>query len=106
MINIGRVHRLLTLPTSPALTVDKLTELRDVISAHLSGSVSESSVLRVLRDFTIERRARGDRAEKVVIALKRGWESLADERVTLLREEQLQLIDRLVTRCIDDYYDA
>lgn len=104
MINIGRAHRLLTLPTSAALTVDKLTELRDVISAHLSGSVSESSVHSVLRDFTIERRARGDRAEQVVIALKRSWESLADERMTLSREKQLQLVDRLVTRCIDEYY--
>jgi hypothetical protein len=106
MINIRRAPRLLTLPTSPALTVDKLTELRDVISAHLSGSASESSVLGVLRDFTIERRAHGDRAEKVVIALKLSWESLADERMTLSREKQLQLIDRLVTRCIDEYYKA
>jgi len=103
-VNIGRAHRSLTLPTSPARTVDKLTELHDIIAAHLSGSVPESAVLAVLRDFTIEQKSRGEHAEQVVIALKRSWESLGEERLAWPREAQLHLLDRLVTRCIDEYY--
>jgi len=103
-VNIGRAHRSLTPPTSPAHTVNKLTELHDIVAAHLSGSATEAAVLGVLRDFTVEQKSRGEQAEKVVIALKRSWESLGEERLAWPREAQLHLLDRLVTHCIEDYY--
>ena len=103
-VNIRRARRTLTLPMSPAYIVDKLTELRYAIEAHLSGSIPEAEVHDSLREFTHEARSRGERAERVVIALKRTWESLHDERQSWPREAQLHLLDRLVTRCIDDYY--
>ncbi|MGH7623329.1 MAG: hypothetical protein ACREMU_13380 [Gemmatimonadaceae bacterium] len=103
-VNIGRERRTLTLPMSSERIVDKLTELRQTIEAHLSGSVPEVAVHDPLRKFVLEERARGTRAEKVVIALKRSWDSLHEERQRWPREELFQLLDRLVTRCIDDYY--
>jgi len=105
-VNIRRAHRSLSLPTSPEHTVNKLTELRQTIQAHLSGTVPEAAVHEPLREFAHEERRRGTRAEKVVIALKRSWESLHNDRQQLSREDQLHLLDRLVTRCIDEYYTA
>jgi hypothetical protein len=105
-VNISRAHRSLSLPTSSGHTVDKLTELRQTIQAHLSGSVPEAAVHDPLRAYALDERRRGTRAEKVVIALKRSWESLHDVRQRLSREDQLHLLDRLVTRCIDEYYAA
>jgi hypothetical protein len=106
VVNIGRAHCSHTLPTSPAHTVDKLTELHDIVAAHLSGSATESAVLGVLRDFTVEQKSRGEHAEQVVIALKRSWESLGEERVAWPREAQLHLLDRMVSRCIEVYYNS
>ena len=84
--------------------MDKLTELRETIANHLAGVASECDAFAAIRTFTMCERSRGERAERVVIALKRTWESLQDERKSWPRDEQLQLLDRLVTRCIDDYY--
>lgn len=105
-VNIGRARRTLTLPMSSERLVDKLTELRQTLLAHLSGSVPEAAVHDPLRQFVLEERARGTRAETVLIAFKRCWESLHHERQRWPREEQLHLLDRFVTRCIDEYYDA
>lgn len=103
-VNIGRAPSSPSPPKSRAPIVDKLTEIRDAIANHLAGNVPERAVFDSIRAFTMGEKERGERAERVVIALKRSWESLQDERQSWSREAQLQLLDRLVTRCINDYY--
>lgn len=86
------------------LNEDKLTELRAAIAAHLSGSISETAVHEPLRAFTVDARDQKALPEQVVIALKRTWESLHDVRQVWPRETQINFLDRLVTRCISEYY--
>jgi hypothetical protein len=103
-VNPRLASRSLPFPLASPPTVDKLTELRDAIVAHLAGYVPETATEWPLRAFTRDARADNQRAEQVVIALKRLWEALHDERQAWSREAQLQLLDHLVTRCIDEYY--
>lgn len=105
-VNIRRDHRSLTPPMSTAQIVDKRTEIRDLLAAHLAGSLPEKAIHGALREFTRCERDRGEHAERVVIALKAIWDSLRDERQSLSREKQIRLLDRLVTRCIDEYYET
>jgi hypothetical protein len=104
--NIGSAHACFPAPVALVQNEDKLTELCAAISAHLSGSVPEAAVHEPLRAFTVEARSRNTRAEQVVITLKRAWESLHDVRQAWPRETQLRFLDRLVTRCIAEYYSG
>jgi hypothetical protein len=105
-VNKGRAIRSPSMPASRDPIVDKVTDLRDAIANHLAGTDSECDALAAIRSFTTSERSRGERVERVVIALKQTWESLHDERHAWPRDAQLHLLDRLVTRCIDDYYAA
>ena len=59
-----------------------------------------------LRLVSAEARARGLHGEHVVLLLKRLWIELSSTTWQLAPDERRLLFERLVTRCLDEYYSG
>lgn len=84
---------------------DLLEALRDAIDLRLRGAARDGEVRRALRAVSRSARARALPVEQVVIAIKHVWNSLPQMQQTIGRAERRQMLDRIVTLCIEAYYE-
>ena len=79
--------------------------LRSALVADGSPAVTMEGVRPLLAEACREARDRGVHAEKLLVLLKSTWLELPDAR-NIPRHEHVDLLARVVTLCIDEYYRA
>lgn len=77
-----------------------------VLNALRDGWFLEKRLRDVARMIATDARARGLRAEQMLVALKRDWPKLLERRRVPGEGELLMLCERLVSFCIHEYYAA
>ena len=75
-----------------------------VLNAMRDGWFLEKRLREVARMIATDARARGLRAEQMLVALKRDWPKLLEHRRVPGEAELAMLCERLVTFCIVEYY--
>ena len=75
-----------------------------VLNAMRDGWFLEKRLREVARMIAADARARGLRAEQMLIALKRDWPKLLEHRRVPGEAELGMLCERLVSFCIIEYY--
>ena len=75
-----------------------------VINAMRDGWYLEKRLREVARMIASDARAKGLRAEQMLVALKRDWPKLLERRRVPGEAELHMLCERLVTFCIVEYY--
>ena len=75
-----------------------------VLNAMRDGWFLEKRLRDVARMIAADARARGLRAEQMLVALKRDWPKLLEHRRVPGEAELSMLSERLVTFCIVEYY--
>ena len=85
---------------SPSATVG----LWRVLNAMREGWFLEKRLRDVARMIAGDARAKGLRAEQMLVALKRDWPKLLERRRVPGEAELSMLCERLVTFCIVEYY--
>ena len=85
---------------SPSATVG----LWRVLNALRDGWFLEKRLRDVARMIAADARAKGLRAEQMIVALKRDWPKLLERRRVPGEGELLMLSERLVSFCIVEYY--
>lgn len=92
--------------TPPPATLDSETlgELRTTLGRYLREGNHSMELQDLLRRINEEAHEKGMTAEQVLIALKRVWFSLPEVRDANESEPQRALLQRVVTRCIQQYY--
>jgi hypothetical protein len=86
------------------LDEDLREALRDAVVRRLREPGDESRVRDALRAISRAARARGLRAEHVVIALKSVCDTLPEMQGAVTSSQRARVLDRLVTLCIEEYY--
>ena len=85
---------------SPSATVG----LWRVLNALRDGWFLEKRLRDVAQMIAADARARGLRAEQMIVAIKRDWPKLLERRRVPEEGELHMLSERLVTFCIAEYY--
>ena len=94
-------------PDDDAVPPQVLDALRDALVRELeTPELADGQLPRALHRFVEEARARGLRAERVLVHLHVVWDSVAEARAIAGNREQKALRERLVTMCIEHYYRA
>ena len=75
-----------------------------VLNAMRDGWFLEKRLREVARMIAADARARGLRAEQMLVAIKRDWPKLLEHRRVPGEAELSMLCERLVTFCIVEYY--
>jgi hypothetical protein len=102
----------LTPRTIPASTIASLGELlvcmvRDEPQANKEGVFrAEGEVRRALHALCCDARTNRVRVEQLVIAIKQGWSSLHSEHPRTRAAGPDDMLNQVITLCIDEYYAA
>jgi hypothetical protein len=102
----------LTPRTIPASTIAALRELlvrmvRDEPQANEESIFrAEGEVRSALRDLCLDARTNRVRVEQLVIAIKQGWSSLHSEHPRTRASGPDEMLNQVITLCIDEYYAA
>jgi len=90
----------------PALDAETVAAVRATLARYARDGDHTGELREVLMRVAVEARAKGILAERLLVVLKEIWGSLPEvryaERSTL--HAQQQLLQRLITRCIEQYY--
>lgn len=94
-------------PDEGAVPPQVLDALRDALVLQLERpELADGQLPLALHAFVDAARARGLRAERVLVHLHTVWDSVTDSRGIANPREQKSLRERLVTMCIEHYYQA
>ena len=88
----------------PALSAETLQVLRVAIAKHARGEAHDDELRQALGLLAQEAQARRLRAEELIISLKALWRALPEVQQATNRSEQNELLGRLVSMCIEEYY--
>jgi len=93
-------------PTPPAaLDPATLLTVRSAITAYLEAPGENSRALRdALTAIAAEARAKSILPEQLLVVLKDVWFALPTIRQTSHPQEQINMLQRIVTMCIKEYY--
>jgi hypothetical protein len=83
-----------------------LEAVRATLRAYLTDSSDPGALQRALLRLSTEAREKDILAEQLLVTLKEVWASLPAVRAMIDTTEQLHLLQRVVTMCIREYYDA
>ena len=90
----------------PALDAETVTAMRAALTRYVRDGDHTGELRDLLMRVAAEARAKGILAERLLVLLKEIWGSLPEvryaERTAL--HAQSQLLQRLITRCIEQYY--
>ena len=86
-----------------ALSERATTALRSALQGQLRQPSADHSLRRALRALCVEARTKDLRAEQLIVLFKRAWHSLPESRGPDTRKKQ-ELLDRLITICVQEYY--
>ena len=93
-------------PTPPSrLDEDTINAIRASLRAYLATGSSADLQATLLRTAS-EARVKAMLPEHVLIALKEIWNALPEVRAMTDSNEQIRLLQRVVTMCIKEYYSA
>jgi hypothetical protein len=94
-------------PTPPGRLDDaSIDALRAALRAYLQDSRDPSALQPSLLAVASEARARDMLPEQLLVALKEVWSGLPEVRSMTNTREQINLLQRVVTMCIKEYYSA
>lgn len=93
-------------PDGPRLDPDTVTALQAALQRCLATGAEAESVRPALRRVASQARERHILAEHLLMTLKDLWYDLPPVRASTDPEEQQQMLQRLVTLCIREYYSA
>ena len=80
--------------------------LRTALRDYLEDSTDPGRIQRSLLRIAGEARARSMLPEQLLVVLKEVWCSLPEVRAMTNTREQINLLQRVVTMCIKEYYSA
>jgi hypothetical protein len=84
---------------------DAVSRVRPAIRRYLARESTDVELRSALRDLARDAEARSLRAEELVVALKRLLGELPEVQRIGERTERERVVARLVSTCIDVYYD-
>jgi hypothetical protein len=92
----------------PALDVETIEAVRAALTRYVREGNHTADLRGVLLRVSAEARAKGILPERLLIVLKEIWSSLPDVRHADRGQVASQnvLLQRLITRCIEQYYEA
>lgn len=79
------------------------TALRSALQGHLRQPVPDETLRRALSALCADARARNLRPEQLILIFKQAWTSLP-EFESGSRNQRQELLDRIVSICIEEYY--
>lgn len=88
---------------SDLLSERALTAVRSAFQGQLRHPSSDLATRRALRALCLEARTRELRAEQLIVLFKRIWHSLPESRGRDTHKKQ-QMLDRMITICVEEYY--
>jgi hypothetical protein len=88
------------------LDPDTVSAVRDALRAYLADSSEPSGLQRALLRMSTEAREKDILAEQLLVVLKDVWTGLPEVRGITDAGAQITLLQRVVTMCIKEYYDA
>jgi len=83
-----------------------IENLRDALRAYLQDSEDPSLLKPSLLAIASEARARDILPEQLLVVLKDVWSGLPEVRSKMNSRQQVNLLQRVVTMCIQEYYSA
>jgi hypothetical protein len=86
------------------ISPESVVALREAIRLHLAGSSPNNYLGDALHRLSGEAHAKGIRAEQLIILLKQVWGEMPEVTRALEPYERQQVLARLVTHCINQYY--
>jgi hypothetical protein len=92
--------------SSSRLDDDSLNSVRLALRGYLQDSRDPSALQASLLLVATEARARNILPEQLLVILKETWSSLPEVRAMSDAGEQVRLLQRVVTMCIREYYNA
>ena len=93
-------------PPSSRLDEELLNALRVALRGKASDAEHASTLQASLVLVATEARARDILPEQLLVRLKEAWSSLPEVRAMRDSQEQARLLERVVTMCIREYYNA
>jgi hypothetical protein len=93
-------------PPSGRLDDASLDAVRRALRAYLHDSRDSSGLQAALVLVSTEARARSILPEQLLVTLKELWNTLPEVRAMTDASEQVRLLQRVVTMCIREYYNA
>jgi hypothetical protein len=91
---------------SPRLDAETLDSLRVVMDRALRRGNHDSELHQVLTRAAAEAREKAIPPEQLLIIMKDVWHSLPELRRAPDTERQTELLQELISRCIERYYDT
>jgi hypothetical protein len=91
---------------SSRLDDEALNAVRLALRGYLQDSRDPSALQAALLLVATEARARNILPEQLLVTLKETWSSLPEVRAMKDSGEQVRLLQRVVTMCIREYYNA
>jgi hypothetical protein len=95
-----------SLPPSSRLDDELLNAVRVALRGYESDAEHASALQASLLLVATEARARAILPEQLLVRLKEAWSSLPEVRAMRDSQEQARLLERVVTMCIREYYNA
>ncbi len=93
-------------PPSGRIDDASLDAVRLALRAYLHDSEDTSALQASLLLVSTEARARNVLPEQLLVTLKELWNSLPEVRAMTDAGRQVRLLQRVVSMCIHEYYDA
>jgi hypothetical protein len=93
-------------PPSSRLDEELLNAVRLALRGHEHDGEHSSALQASLVRVATEARARDILPEQLLVRLKEAWSTLPEVRAMRDANEQARLLERVVTMCIREYYNA
>jgi predicted NACHT family NTPase len=93
-------------PPSSRLDDELVNALRLALRANGNDAEHASALQGALLLVATEARARDILPEQLLVRLKEAWSSLPEVRAMRDAQQQARLLERVVTMCIREYYNA
>lgn len=77
--------------------------LRSALQGHLRQPLADDALRRAFRALCVDARERNLRPEQLILIFKQAWSGLPEIQVRSGNPRQ-ELLDRIVTICIEEYY--
>jgi len=91
-------------PSAPNLDPTTVDELRTTLARSIAHGNHQEELRGLLCTAAEQARTRGIQAERLLIILKDIWYSLPEVASARTRDVETELLQELISRCIQEYY--
>jgi hypothetical protein len=85
---------------------ETVAAVRDALRVYISKSPDADALQQALMRMSVQARERAILPEHVLVVLKDMWSTLPEVRAMPETDEQIRMLQRVVTMCIKEYYSA